>query len=183
MLQHALPERVAPLLAPGLRSEVVLRLMRSPRLAARCTAWLEAALGEADFAVLPDDEQALASADTETLHRAAVLAGAVWHAPRIRTLVLARDIAAFIERFGEPARDVALRHAALAPAPDAALPLEAAIGHDGGACVTAWIAALPDGVDRRLRLMLAPADEVPPGPAHHERGPAIVSAIATEAVA
>lgn len=179
----ALPERVAPMLAPGLPAAVAARLQRSPRLGARSSAWLAETLGDAELGSLSEQERDLVAARTDALCRAAILAGAVWHARRVAGLVLAADVAAFVAACGEPARAVAFRNLAAAVSSDGELPLEEAVARDGKACVTAWIDTLPTGVAARIRLMISPPDEVVPDALHRTHGPEILRRIAAEALA
>ena len=153
----ALPEVTAPLIATGLQADTARRLLRSPRLSGRASALLAARLGRGEPDILVEADRRLVLASPHTLDRVAILAGTVWHAPRVRALVLAQDIEMFVAALGEDARDAALRHAALAPAPTAGgvIPtdgLEAAIRGDGAACLSAWIDVLPDWASSRMRL-------------------------------
>ena len=152
----ALPEEAAPLLAAGLQAGTARRLLRSPRLSERASALLVGGLGRGEPGTLPEADRRLVLASTRTLERAAILAGAVWHSAQVRALVLAQDVAAFVDELGEDARDAALRHATLAPAPSGgtipAHGLAAAIRRDGAACLSAWIDALPGWASGRMRL-------------------------------
>jgi hypothetical protein len=153
------PAQVAPLLAPGLSPETARRLLASPRLGARASRWLAARLGEGDPAALPVPDGALAVASAETLETVALCAGAVWHAPRMRALVLGADIAVLQARLGDEVRCAALRHARLSGA--AAQPggvaedadaLADDIARAGAACLAVWIETLPDWAAARVRL-------------------------------
>lgn len=153
----ALPEAAAPLIAAGLQATTARRLLRSQHLSGRASALLAARLGRGEPDTLAEADRRLVLASPRTLDRVAVLAGAVWHAPRVRALVLAQDVETFVAALGEDARDAALRHAALAPAPTAggvisADGLEAAIRGDGAACLSAWIDSLPGWASGRMRL-------------------------------
>ena len=187
----ALPERVAPLLAPGLARETAQRLMRSRTLRAPCSAWLARTLGPVEgFDALDPQQQRLVLADGEVLDKAAFLAAAVWHARRICALVLAPDIAAFVAEHGQAARDAALRHLSLTPAPaEISAPpaaadtpqradLTALMAADGRACVAAWIDQLPAAIGARVRMKLPYGRDVPPRTPHNQYGPPIVRAIA-----
>lgn len=157
-LDWGLPERVAPLLIPGLRPDVVERLRRSPRLRARTSALLAARLGPGSMAALADVDRWLVLAPPELLAQVATIAGAIWHAPRVRSLVAARDVTAFVSTHGEAARTAALRHQALAPPPRAPRgSLDTDILHDGEACLAAWVADLPLWAAARLHLRWTPA--------------------------
>ena len=171
--------RLADRLAPGLGESIAERLLLSPRLGARVRDW---ALDGADAALasIPADDRDLVAAGEPALRRAVSLAGAVWHANRIRSLVLAKDLQSFIEAHGPAARMAALRHAALAPQQSGDDPLPEAVSADGRACVAAWIDALPPVAAAALRLTLPVDLEAPPGDAHRAHGPAIVQAVAPE---
>ena len=177
------PDRLAALLAPGLPGAVAERLLLSPRLGPRARQW---ALRDADgtAASLPDEDRGLALATSHRVRQAAVLAGAVWHADRVRGLVMARDLQAFIEAYGPEARSAALQHAALAPAGvDADLPLLDAVLADGRKCLAAWLDALPEAASAMVRLRLPLDAEQPPEDAHRAHGPAILRAVAAAALA
>ncbi len=151
----ALPEAAAPLIAAGLQAGTARRLLRSPRLSGRTSALLAARLGRGEPDTLAEADRRLVLASPRTLDRVAILAGTVWHAPRVRALVLAQDIETFVAALGEDARDAALRCAALAPAAGGAMPadeLESAIRHDGAACLSTWIDSLPVWASGRMRL-------------------------------
>ena len=165
------PASVAPLIAPGLQAHTAQRLLSSPRLAPRASRWLAGLLGHGDPEALPPADRALALAPAETLEQVALCAGAVWHAPRMRALLLGADIAVLRDRLGDDARRIGLRHAALAStsaqpgAAEDANALAEDIARDGAACLAAWIEALPDWAAARLRLK-RPAEGIPPADAH-----------------
>jgi hypothetical protein len=182
------PAGAAPLIVPGLQTETARRLLHSPRLAVRASQLLAARLGDGDSRALDPDDSALATAPADALEAIAFSAGAVWHARRVRAVVLGADIAALCHRCGEAAREAALRHAHLAPDDAAALgaqsgELEADIAHDGRRCVAAWIATLPAWAAARVRLKW----RAPPLPPLPEAGKApavrIVRTLAAEACA
>ncbi len=180
-----LPERLAPLLAPGLSSGLAGRLLLSPRLAPRLPRLLEELLGSPALALadLPEGETRLAQASGEVLARAARLAGAVWHARRIRALLLAADVAAFCRTHGGATRRAALRHGDLAADEPGDAPLDTAIPADGAALLAAWREALPAPLPPWVALRLPLEVDAEPGKAHRERGPLILSRIAAEALA
>jgi len=151
------PAGAAALIVPGLQPETARRLLHSPRLAARASELLAARLGHGNSEALDPIDGALATAPADVLEAIAFSAGAVWHARRVRAVVLGADVAALCHRCGEAAREAALRHAGLAPDDAAALggpldELEADIAHDGRRCVTAWIDTLPAWAAARVRL-------------------------------
>ena len=175
------PSRLAPRLAPGLAAVTAERLLNSPRLGQRVRRW--AAQGAEDaLHALAFDDRLLGESGVEGLRRAAMLAGAIWHALRVRGLILARDLQAFIDAHGAAARELALRHAVLAPAVEdagsAERSLAEAVAEDGRACLSAWLDALPPAAAAAVRLALPDDDEGRPGPAHREHGPRILRATA-----
>jgi hypothetical protein len=188
------PARAAPLIAPGLREETARHLLTSPRLARRASRWLADRLGPGDPATLEPVDLWLARTAVATLETVALHAGAVWHARRIRALLLGADIALLCDRLGSEARAVALRYAALAPddgsasdlnrdaATDAAA-LADDIERDGARCLAAWIASLPDWAASRVRLKLPDRLEPPVSPDRCAAAAQIVRTIAAEALA
>lgn len=179
------PAGAAALIVPGLQTETARRLMHSPRLAVRTSQLLVARLGDRDSPALDPIDGALATAPADVLEAITFSAGAVWHARRVRAVVLGADIATLCHRCGEAAREAALRHALLAPDDAIALDgqfgdLEADIAHDGRRCVAAWIDTLPAWAAARVRLKW----RVPPLPPLSDagRGPAarIVRTLAAE---
>ena len=178
------PSRLARRLAPGLAPATAERLLASPRFGAQARRW--AAEGAEDaLHALSFDDRLLAESGPDGLRRAAVLAGAAWHARRVRGLILARDLQSFIDRHGPAARAFALRHAALAPpgedAEAAERPLADAVAADGRACLSAWLDALPPAAAGAVRLSLPEEDEEQPGAAHREHGPRLLRAAAEAA--
>jgi hypothetical protein len=188
------PGLVAPVIAPGLRFETAQRLFASPRLAGRASRWLAEHLGGGDPAALEPMDLALASAPGAVLASVALCAGAVWHAQRLRALVLGADIALLRTRIGDATRDAALRHAALAPGDgelsgrdrgvmDDAGALADAIERDGPRCLSAWIDVLPDWAASRVRLKWPGVPALPAGADGAASAVRIVRALAAEALA
>jgi hypothetical protein len=186
------PNQAAPIIAPGLRTETIQRLLTSPRLAERASQLLAERLGAGDPATLEPADRALASSAAATLETVALAAGAVWHAQRVRALVLGADIALLCARFGDGTRDAALRHAALAPddrhlaAPndttDGAEALADDIQRDGVRCMAAWIDTLPGWAAARIRLKWPPTN-TPLDDAARACAVPIVRAVAAEMLA
>ncbi len=182
------PAGAAALIAPGLQAETARRLLRSPRLAARASRLLAARLGDGDPQALDPVDVALAIASADALEAIAFSAGAVWHARRVRAVVLGADIAALCHRCGEAAREAALRHVELAPDDATAAggqsgDLGADIAHDGRRCVAAWIDALPDWAAARMRLKWDVRPMAPLPEASQARAVGIVRALAAETCA
>jgi hypothetical protein len=178
----------ASLIAPGLQAETARRLLRSPRLAARASRLLAARLGEGDLQALDPADGALATAPADALEAIAFSAGAVWHARRVRAVVLGADIAALCHRCGEAAREAALRHVELAPDDATAAggqseDLGADIAHDGRRCIAAWIDALSPWAAARMRLKWDVRPMVPLPEASRARAVAIIRVLAAETCA
>ena len=174
-------DRLAEALVPGLSPATAERLLKSPRLGERARALL-AGNAAASMMALTDADRTLAEAGSDGLDRAASLAGAVWHADRVRGLMLARDLQPFLDAHGPAARDAALRHADLAPSPAPDLGdmrLADQVREDGLACVSAWIETLPTDAANAVRLRRSPDSDRPPGDAHRAHGPAILRAVST----
>ena len=193
------PALVAPLIAPGLRTETARHLLTSPRLAGRASRWLADRLGHGEAAALEPVDRALASASVAVLAAVALRAGAVWHARRVRALVLGTDIALLCTRLGEAARNAALRHAGpdhpgLPPvaanspdidgsAADDAGALADEIARDGARCISAWIDALPDWAASRVRLKFPAGSDWPASIDLRARAVRIVRTLAAEELA
>lgn len=175
----ARPEALAPLLAPGLSAATASRLLASVRVAPRLPVLVSGLLGNpaAACAALPAAEARLAMAPAAALRQAATLAGAVWHGGRVRALVLAQDVAAFVAAHGAAARAAAFAHHRATPSD--ARTLDAAIVDDGTMLLEGWRRALPAPLPDWIALRLAPptAEDA----ALLAAGPELVRAIAAEA--
>lgn len=149
----AAPDAVARVLGSAVLPATAARLLASPRVGRRASAMLAGMLGAGSLDELDAVDRPLALAPAAALQQAAELAGAVWHAPRIRALVMAAEIAAFAAVHGPDARQLALLHAGLAPAADRSDPdLDAAVALAGRRCMAAWTAALPGFAAARVAL-------------------------------
>jgi hypothetical protein len=183
------PALAAPLIAPGLHAETVQRLLASPRLARRASRLLADRLGCGGVAALEPVDLALASAPCAVLEAVALRAGAIWHARRVRAIVLGADIALLCRRLGDATRNAALRHAALAPLEGNSPDIDDAGGlpddivRDGAHCMSAWIDTLPDWAASRVRLKF-PGATRPAGSAdRHASAVQIVRTLAAEELA
>jgi hypothetical protein len=166
-----------------LSADTALYLLTSPRLGGRVSRYLADRLGYGDGATLDAMDLALACADVGTIRDVATLAGAVWHARRVCALVRGADIAELCDQVGDAVRHAALRHAALAPEDGGVSDeLAADIVRDGGGCVAAWIAALPDWASARVRLKW-PDDTPPSTDARGRAAVVIVRTLAAETLA
>lgn len=188
------PTLAAPLIAPGLRAETAQRLLASPRLTARASRLLLQHVGQGDPATLEPVDLALASAASAMLETVALYTGAVWHARRVRALVLGAEIALLSTRLGDDTRRAALRHAALAPGEGQALAASGGnadnantladdIEHDGARCMAAWIDTLPDWTASRVRLKWRGGFDFPAADATRAYAARVVRTLAAEALA
>jgi hypothetical protein len=188
------PALAAPLIAPGLRAETAQRLLASPRLARRASRLLADRLGCGDAATLEPVDLALASAPRAVLEAVALRAGAVWHARRVRAIVLGADIALLCTRLGDATRNAALRHGALAPLKGNSPDIDGAGGNgagglpddilrDGTHCLSAWIDALPDWVASRVRLKFQTGPVLTGSTGRHASAVRIVRTLAAEELA
>lgn len=101
----------------------------------------------------------LALASPEQIGRAATAMGAIWHAASVRACINGAAVARLVAEVGAEARSAALRHASLGvagPEPTEPHELAAAVARSAEACLAFWLAALPDGVRRRVLLKLPP---------------------------
>jgi hypothetical protein len=140
------------LIAPGLPPDVGAALFAAPRTAARAQVLLAAKLGLGDPAALDPADAAILLLAPAKLRELGDCAGAVWHAKRIRSLVRGPEIAALVERFGQAARDAAMRYDPPA-AQSAGGDLAGDIAHDGALCIGCWIAELPDWARARMNIV------------------------------
>ena len=177
--------RLAGRIVPGLPASVAERLLASPRLGPRVAALVQRVTTAAEpaIAALPPGDAALARGDATALDRATVLAGAVWQAGRIRSLLRAAEVAALEEALGPGARQAALAHGALASPDSGDAPLADAVRTDGAVLLLAWREALPSPVAEALRLTWPLEEPAMPaaGDPRHAAGPRIVARIAGDA--
>ncbi|MDH3660598.1 MAG: Yop proteins translocation protein K [Alphaproteobacteria bacterium] len=190
------PGRIAALLPEGLPTSFQGRLQGSRRLCLRLSAVLTKR-----FALLPlmaDDlatpEGHFAQLEGQELANAISRIGAIWHAQKIRKLILAEPLRRLIERLGPDNYRAALRFIDLAPededardgdhaeggAPDVDL-LLGRIERDALIAVSAWRRHQPPALAERLRLKLPPCPEVDDDPpaSHADRGLIIVDRVVT----
>lgn len=190
------PDRIATLLPDGLPVGFRDRLMGSTRLRLRLSSLLARRFRLAPCCAgdLDTPEGRFAQLEGEDLKSALLLAGAIWHARRIRKIILAEPLRHLIERLGRHNHRAALRFIDLAADDDAesaagddesALPnVETLLGRierDGLLAVNAWCHHQPAALAGRLRLKLPPcpeADDQPPA-SHQDRGLMIVDRVVT----
>ncbi len=196
------PERIAKLLPEGLPTGFRDRLLGSARLRLRLSSLLARRfrLTPCCAGDLETPEGRFAQLEGEALKNALLCAGAIWHARKIRKIILAEPLRHLIERMGRDNHRIALRFIDLAIPDDAALDdagdggaengdqalanvdkLLGRIERDGLIAVNAWCHHQPAALAGRLRLKLPPcpeADDQPPA-SHQDRGLMIVDRVVT----
>ncbi|UVC15237.1 nodulation protein NolU [Mesorhizobium onobrychidis] len=144
------PTRLAARLDPALSAATLAKLQKCPRLQRKLTELLLDNDSESNGVDWGPD--LLRGNDP---HRAALLAGSVWHARSLLKLVSQPDLTVLIERLGADAHAFGIRHLAHAIAdrliadPEK---LARQIEHDGHACLGAWLHHSP--VMERNRVLL-----------------------------
>lgn len=164
------PSRLAARLDPRLSASTVLQLQKAPRLQERLAELLldgELAANGSSWG-----RDLLLGHDP---HRAALLAGSVWHARSLVKLVSKRDLAVLIEDIGADAHAFGIRHLSNAVATESiadAEQLSERIKHDGYACLGAWLAEAAELERRRvlLRLPFGTAADAPAAEHHNAAG-------------
>ena len=135
---------------------------------------------EADFMDAPSHFCLL---DVEQLRRVGELAGGIWHARSLRSIVLGRELATILADFDPQLHGLALENVDLSPEPERSLDpaaLAEAIRRDGMHCLSAFLARLPAPLRRRVLLRFP--DGSPVGSLvselHAALGPVIIDRIA-----
>ncbi len=188
------PERMATLLPDGLPAGFRDRLMGSARLRLRLSSLLARRFRLAPCCAgdLETPEGRFAQLEGDALQNALLRAGAIWHARKIRKIILAAPLRHLIERLGRDNHRAALRFIDLAAEDDAADDdidnreaspnidnLLNRIERDGLIAVNAWCDHQPAALAGRLKLKLPPCpevDEQPPA-SHRDRGLMIVDRV------
>lgn len=150
LIEQAHPTHLAARLDPALSAATLAQLQNCPRLQGRLTELLLDNDSESKRGHWGPDP--LRGNDP---HRAALLAGAVWHARSLINLVCQSDLTVLIERIGADAHAFGIRHLAHAIANRLiADPKKLAqqIEHDGHASLGAWLQHSP--VMGRNRVLL-----------------------------
>ncbi|MGI9500010.1 MAG: SctK family type III secretion system sorting platform protein [Geminicoccaceae bacterium] len=182
------PERIGSLLPDGLPTNFRDRLMASARSRCRLSALLarHVALPSCMTEDLETPEGRFARLEDEDLENALRRIGAIWHARKIRNLIMAEPLRQLIEQLGRDNHRTALRLIDLSPEDDpangdgeAASDVDGLMGwieRDGLIAVNAWCRHQPAALALRLRLKLRPcpeADDEPPA-RHRDLAVAIV---------
>ncbi|OAF03746.1 nodulation protein NolU [Bradyrhizobium centrolobii] len=175
--------RLSARLDPALSTATLVRLQMNPRLQVRLAELL---LGnEMSFnACVWGDDLLLG----HNPHRAALLAGSIWHARSLLKLVSKDDLSTLIGVIGAEAHAFGIRHLANAiAATSIADPeqLSQRIEHDGHACLGAWLneASALERTRVLLRLPIGTAAENYAAEHHNAAGPLlslVVTHLATE---
>ncbi|MGV7213427.1 nodulation protein NolU [Bradyrhizobium sp. UFLA05-112] len=156
------PSRLAARLDPRLSPSTVLQLQKATRLQERLAKLLlggELVVNEGSWG-----RDVLLGHDP---HRAALLAGSVWHARSLVKRVSKRDLELLIEDIGAEAHAFAIRHLSNAVATESIVDPEQLthqIEHDGYACLGAWLAEASE-LDRRRVLLRLPVGTAADAPA------------------
>ncbi|MCA1516252.1 nodulation protein NolU [Bradyrhizobium sp. NBAIM01] len=163
------PSRFAARLDPLLSPPTLARLQRSARLQPRLAELL---LGsEVDLSGAGWIEDPLLGHDP---HRAALLAGSIWHARSVLKLVSRYDLSILIERIGAEAHAFGVRHLSYAVATTPIVDpeqLSRRIECDGHACLGAWLEKA-SSIDRIRVLLRLPIGTTAENPAAEHRSAA-----------
>ncbi|VIO69183.1 Nodulation protein NolU [Bradyrhizobium ivorense] len=172
------PSRFAACLDPLLSHATLLRLQQSFRLQPRLAALLVG--HEVDVSGAGWNEDPLLGHDPR---RAALLAGSIWHARSVLTLVSKHDLSILVKMIGAEAHAFAIRHLSSAVATSTIADPEhllRQIEHDGHACLGAWLDEAPalDRIRVLLRLPVGTAAENPAAEHRCAAGPLLSLVIA-----
>ena len=189
------PERIAKLLPDGLPAGFRDRLIGSARLRHRLSSLLARRFRLAPCCAgeLETPEGRFAQLEGEALNSALRCVGAIWHARKIRKIILAEPLRHLIEALGRDNHRAALGLIDLTAEDDAAddgadadgpTPpdvenLLGRIERDGLIAVNAWCHHQPAALAGRLKLKLPPCPEVDDQPpaSHRDRGLMIVDCV------
>jgi hypothetical protein len=173
-------DRLTALIAPGMPSAVMERLLEQPRFKSRLSRMMMARLD------LPHDmspDLRFAAFGAGEMKVAVCAAGAIWHHHVIRQVIAKSALHSLIDAIGERAHAIALSSGDLAVTPTttpSVANLVCSIQRAGFGCVEAWLATVDAPIAELARLKLAPLDEAFELTDDHRRfGPAIVRRVAT----
>lgn len=188
------PGRIGSLLPEGLPTSFRDRLQGSSRLRPRLSALLAKRLAFASCTMedLATPEGRFATLEDEDLQNALRRIGAIWHARKIREIILSDPLRKLIERLGRENHRAALRLIDLAPegeakadqakAGDGAVDIGVLMGlieKDALIAINAWCRQQPAALAQRLCQKLPPCPEVDDEPpaSHRDRGVLIVDRV------
>jgi hypothetical protein len=170
---------------PDVPAPLAARLLGCARLHGNLSALILAhycleACTEADFT---DARSRFALLDAERLRRVGELAGGIWHAQSLRSIILGHALATVLADFEPQLHGLALENVDLSPEPKRPLDpaaLAEAIRRDGMHCLGAFLARLPAPLRRRVLLKFPDGSPVgsPVSELHAALGPMIIDRIA-----
>jgi len=157
------PDHLAALLPAGCPKSLRDRLQHARRLRVRLSALLahRHGLEPVNTADLATPEGQFAQFEGEALHKAALQAGAIWHAHRVRKIILAEPRRRLLNGLGHGIYQNALGAVDLSPVladdrddtPDVSTLLRH-IEHDGRTAIRAWCHHQTPALGKRLLLKL-----------------------------
>jgi hypothetical protein len=172
-------DRLTALIAPGMSSAVMERLLEQPRFKSRLSRMMMARLD------LPHDmspDLRFAAFGAGDMKVAVCAAGAIWHHHVIRQVIAKSALHSLIDAIGERAHAIALANGDLAVTPTttpSVANLVCSIQRAGFGCVEAWLAVVDAPIAELARLKLAALDEAFELTDDHRRfGPTIVRRVA-----
>lgn len=179
------PGRIGALMPEGLPVIFRDRLQASTRLKLRLsdliTERFQLQACTADDLATPEGR--FVQLEGDDLESAVRRIGAIWHAHKIRKIILKDTLRDLIQQLGRDTHRAALRFIDLAPKDDDDAPdVETLLGwieRDGLIAVNAWCRHQPACLGERLRLKLPPCpdvDDEPPA-SHRDRGLLIVDRV------
>ncbi|QAU43883.1 nodulation protein NolU (plasmid) [Bradyrhizobium sp. CCBAU 53351] len=176
------PSRFAERLDASLAASTVLQLQKTPRLQERL---VELLLGSE--LVLKGSSWGRGALLGHDPHRAALLAGGIWHARSVLKLVSKHDLAPLIGNIGAEAHAFAIRHVSSAVETQLIVDpeqLSQRIAHDGYACLGAFLKRASE-LDRTRVLLCLPVGTAAESPAaeHHKAAGQLMSLVMTHLAA
>jgi hypothetical protein len=173
-------DRLTALIAPGMPSAVMERLLEQPRFKSRLSRMMMARLD------LPHDmspDLRFAAFGPGEMKVAVCAAGAIWHHHVIRQVIAKSALHSLVDAIGERAHAIALANGDLAVTPSttpSVANLVCSIQRAGFGCVEAWLEVADTPIAELARLKLAALDEEFDLTDDHRRfGPTIVRRVAT----
>ncbi len=175
-------DRLTALIAPGMPSAVMERLLAEPRFTARLSRMMMSRLD----LTLEDDispDLRFAALGVGEMKTAICAAGAIWHHHMIRQVISKPALHSLIDAISEKAHAIGLANADLAVTPStvpSVANLVCSIQRAGYGCVEAWLKAVDAPIAELARLKLtSPGVEIEVSDEHRRVGPVIVRRVAT----
>lgn len=173
-------DRLTALIAPGMPSTVMERLLEQPRFKSRLSRMMMTRLD------LPHDmspDLRFAAFDASEMKVAICAAGAIWHHHVIRQVIAKSALHSLVDAISERAHAIALANADLAVTPStmpSVANLVCSIQRAGYGCIEAWLHVVDAPIAELARLKLTALEENLEVTDEHRRfGPAIVRRVAT----